>query len=57
MIDYDTSFSGLVGFGVDAAGATITEVGRVEHPAQPADPDVGVGITPRCRRAPSPTVG
>jgi Beta propeller domain len=44
VIDYDTSFSGLVGFGVDAEGATITEVGRVEHPVQPANPDVGVGI-------------
>src|SRR5262245_40863297 len=46
VIDYDTSFSGLVGFGVDAEGATITEVGRVQHPAQPANPDVGVGIAP-----------
>ena len=44
--DYDTGFSGLVGFGVDAEGATITEVGRVTHPTQQANPNVGVGITP-----------
>ena len=47
---------GLVGFGVDAAGP-ITEVGRVEHPAQPADPDVGVGITPTVPPGAEPTVG
>jgi Beta propeller domain len=42
---FDTSFSGLVGFGVDAEGGTISEVGRVSHPAQPAtDPDLRVQI-------------
>src|SRR5262245_6268708 len=44
--DYGAGFSGLVGFGVDAEAATITEVGRVTHPAQPADPNVGIGISP-----------
>src|SRR5262245_38041474 len=43
--DYGAGFSGLVGFGVDAEAATITEVGRVTHPAQPADPNVGIGIS------------
>jgi hypothetical protein len=46
VTDYGASFSGLVGFGVDAEGATITEVGRVTHPAQPVNDNVGVGINP-----------
>ena len=46
VTSYDTSFSGLVGFGVDSHGATITEVGRVSHPAQPSDPNIGIGIVP-----------
>jgi hypothetical protein len=29
---YDSGFAGAVGFGVDLAGATIAERGRVEHP-------------------------
>ncbi|HEY7069758.1 MAG TPA: beta-propeller domain-containing protein [Acidimicrobiales bacterium] len=46
VTSYDTSFSGLVGFGVDADAATITEVGRVSHPVQPSDPNIGIGIDP-----------
>jgi hypothetical protein len=42
VTSYDTSFSGLIGFGVDADGATIGEVGRVSHPAQPVDRGVGI---------------
>jgi hypothetical protein len=46
VTSYDTSFSGLVGFGVDPDGAAISEVGRVSHPAQPSDPRIGIGIVP-----------
>jgi hypothetical protein len=49
VYDGTTTFDGLIGFGVDPAGASIAERGRIEHPAitQPGVPgDVGGGVTP-----------
>jgi hypothetical protein len=47
VYDGTTTFDGLIGFGVDPAGASIAERGRIEHPAiaQPGLPgDVGGGV-------------
>jgi hypothetical protein len=39
---YDgTPFEGLIGYGVDIAGAAITERGRISHPSQVERPGVG----------------
>ena len=45
----DTPFEGLIGYGVDIAGATITERGRITHPSQVqpgVDPDKPLPIEP-----------